>query len=132
TYDTNSGEIDHSAEVRVDLWDEALRVFKANPVLGVGYDTYAYTKHVHDYKDSHNFFVKTLFETGLVGLSLFLWLTARTFQIGFLVFRGATDPFLASLGLGLAGWVICTAVANFFGDRTYLQIDGLMWVLAGM
>jgi O-antigen ligase len=132
TYDKNSGELDHSAEVRVDLWNEAMEVIKSNPVLGVGYNTYAYTKHVHNYRDSHNFFVKTLYETGLVGLCLFLWLIARTFQIGIQVFRRATDPFLASLGLGLAGWVICTAVANFFGDRTYLQIDGLMWVVAGM
>jgi O-antigen ligase len=132
TYDSNSEELDHSAEVRVDLWNEAMAVIKDNPVFGVGYDTYAYTKHVHGYRDSHNFFVKTLYETGVVGLSLFLWLILRFFLTGLRLFRHARDPFFAALGLGLAGWVLCTAVANFFGDRTYLQIDGLMWVLGGL
>jgi putative inorganic carbon (HCO3(-)) transporter len=132
TYDENSGALDHSAEVRVDLWEEAGGMIRANPVLGVGFDTYAYTSHAHNYKDSHNYFIKVLAETGVVGLLLFLWLLARIFQVGHRLFRCARDPFLGSLGLGLAAWVVCSAVANLFGDRTYLQVDGYMWVLGGL
>jgi putative inorganic carbon (hco3(-)) transporter len=132
TYNENSGALDHSAEVRVDLWEEAAAMIRANPVLGVGFDTYGYTKHVHNYGDSHNYFIKVLAETGFVGLLLFLWLLARTFQVGCRLFRRARDPFLGSLGLGLAGWVLCSAVANLFGDRTFLQVDGYMWVIGGL
>ena len=133
TYDESNGEIDHSSELRVDLWEEAAVMIRANPLLGLGFDTYAYTSHVHDYKDSHNYFVKVLAETGFVGLLLFLLLLGRNFQMGYRLFRRAKDPFLASLGLGLAAWTVCSLVANCFGDRwTFLQVNGYMWVLGGL
>jgi putative inorganic carbon (hco3(-)) transporter len=135
TYNKTSGKLDHSSQVRVDLWEEALPIIASNPVLGVGFDTYAYTHHVHNYRDSHNLYVKTLVETGVVGLLLFLWLLMKNLWTGFRLFRVAKDPFLSSLGLGLTAWVICTMVANFFGDRftgAFLQINGYMWVLGGL
>jgi len=133
TYDKNYGQLDHSSQVRVDLWEEGLHLFEANPLLGQGFDTYAYTKHVHGYGDSHNIYVKVLVETGIIGLLLFLWLMAKTFWAGYQLFRRAQDPFLSSIGLGLAAWMVCATVVNFFGDRwTFLQIDGYMWVLAGL
>jgi O-antigen ligase len=86
-----------------------------------------------NYKDTHNFFIKVLVETGIAGLMIFLWLLTKTFASGYKLFRRAQDPFLASLGLGLAGWVVCSFVANCSGDRwTYLQVNGYMWVLGGM
>ncbi len=133
TYDESSGSLDHSAATRVNLWEEAMHVFDSNPVVGVGFYTYAYGHHLNNYKDSHNIYVKVLVETGVVGLLFFLWLLAKTFRAGFSLFHSAQDPFLSSLGLGLAGWVVCAAGANFFGDRwTFLQVNGYMWVIAGM
>jgi putative inorganic carbon (HCO3(-)) transporter len=133
TYDTNTGTLEHSAATRVNLWEEAMHVFDSNPLVGVGFYTYAYSQHLNNYKDSHNIYVKVLVETGVVGLMMFLWLLARTFRAGFGLFRSSPDQFLASLGLGLAVWVVSAAVANFFGDRgTYLQVNGYMWVLGGL
>src|SRR5208283_1728487 len=128
TYDQNSGELDHSAAVRVSLWEEAKPVFDSNPVFGSGFDTYAYTGHLNGYRDSHNLFVKVLVETGVVGFLLFLSILAKSFRVGYRLFRQAQDDFLASLGLGLSVWVVCAAVANLFGDRwTFLQVNGFMW-----
>jgi putative inorganic carbon (hco3(-)) transporter len=133
TYDPTTGQLDHSAETRVNLWEEAMHVFDSNPVIGAGFDTYAYTQHLNNYKDTHNIYVKVLVETGVLGLLIFIWLLAKTFLTGFRLFRSAKDPFAASLGLGLACWVVCSFVANCFGDRwTYLQVNGYMWVLAGL
>ena len=133
TYDKTEGKLDHSAQVRLDLWEEGLGLFKANPALGLGFDTYAYTQHVHGYRDSHNIYMKVLVETGIVGLLLFLLLLAKTFLTGYRLFRYARDPFLSSLGLGLAAWLVSATIANFFGDRwMYLQIDGYLWVIAGL
>lgn len=133
TYDKNNGTLDHSAATRVNLWEEALHVFDSNPLLGVGFYTYAYSQHLNNYKDSHNLYVKFLVETGVVGLMMFLWLLAKTFGAGYGLFQSSPNPFLASLGLGLAVWVVCAAAANFFGDRwTYLQVNGYMWVLGGL
>ena len=64
---------------------------------------------------------------------LFLCILGKTFWHSYTLFRIAKDPFIASLGLGLAGWVLCSAVANGFGDRwTFFQVNGFMWVLAGL
>jgi putative inorganic carbon (HCO3(-)) transporter len=133
TYDEQSGSLDHSANTRLTLWEDAMQVFHTNPVIGTGFDTYAYLHRVGDYQDTHNFFLKVLFETGIVGMVIFLWLLAKAFGTGFALFRHAKDPFLASLGLGLAAWVVCSIVANCFGDRwTYVQVNGYMWVLGGL
>jgi putative inorganic carbon (HCO3(-)) transporter len=133
TTDPETGELDHSSETRVSLWEDALNQFKDNPVTGTGFDTFAYEQHEGNYRDTHNIYIKVLVETGIVGLLLFMWLVWRVFWAGFRLFRRAEDPFLASLGLALSVWLVCSAVGNFFGDRwTYLQVQGYMWVLAGL
>lgn len=145
TYNKDTGNLDHSSQVRVDLWNEALPIFYANPLIGVGFDTYAYMGHLSGYRnrtnayigysDSHNVYVKVLVETGVFGVLLFLWLLVKTFVTACRLFGFAKDPFLSSLGLGLAGWIVCAGIANCFGDRwtgNYLQVNGYMWVLAGL
>jgi len=133
TYDESNGSLDHSADTRLTLWEDAMQGIQINPVMGTGFDTYAHMHRVGNYQDTHNFFVKVLFETGVIGLFIFLWLLGKTFGTGYKLFRRAKDPFLASLGLGLAGWVVCCFVANCFGDRwTFLQVNGYMWVLCGL
>ncbi|MBS1824077.1 MAG: O-antigen ligase family protein [Acidobacteria bacterium] len=132
TYDA-SGGLEHSAEMRVTLWEDAAQLINANLFLGTGYNTYRYMKRVGNYEDTHNIYLKILAETGLAGLLLFLWLLSKTFVRGVLLFRRAVDPFAAGLGLGLAGWVVCAIVANVFGDRwNYFQIQGYFWVLAAL
>jgi putative inorganic carbon (HCO3(-)) transporter len=132
TEDSN-GDLDHSAETRMTLWEDAMQVFNSNPVTGTGFNTYAYMERVGNYRDTHNIYVKVLVETGVAGLLLFLWLLLRTFASGFNLFRRAADPFHQGLGLALACWMVCTAAANFFGDRwSYLQVNGYMWILGGL
>jgi O-antigen ligase len=129
----DGGELDHSSETRLNLWEDAIEVFSSNPITGAGYETYAYMGRVGTYRDTHNIYIKILVETGFIGLVLFLWLLGKTFLTGFRLFRCASDPFLASLGLGLSAWVVCSATANFFGDRwSFLQVNGYMWVIAGL
>ena len=113
--------------------EDALQLIDANAIAGTGFNTYAYMHRVGQYEDTHNFFLKVLVETGVLGLLLFLWLIVRTFRTGFGLFRRSKDPFFAALGLGLAGWVVAAMAANCFGDRwTYLQVAGYMWVIAGL
>ena len=128
-----NGEIDHSAAARLSLWDEAMGVFKADPVFGTGFNTYAYGSHVGGYGDTHNLFVKVLVETGVTGLALFLAIFSKLFKIGFRLHRTATDPFLKSIGLGFSALMISALVANFFGDRwMYFQITGYTYAFAAL
>lgn len=133
TENTGGGEqLDASSGKRVELWKDALDLFTADPVFGIGFDTYEFLGRVEDYRDTHNYYVKVLVETGVIGLLLFLWLLGKMWRLGYLLFRRAEDPFWAAIGLGFLALICSATVVNFFGDRwTYQQLDGYLWILLG-
>ena len=133
TYDTKDGGLDHSSETRVDLWEDAMKVFDSNDSLGTGFNTYAYMGRIGNYKDTHNYFIKVLVETGVLGFLLFLALILRFWWSGLMLQWQARDPLAKGLGLGLAAWMVCVIVANLFGDCwSFLQVNGYMWAIAGL
>jgi hypothetical protein len=130
TYDKNEQQLDTSAQDRVALWDDAMNMFRQNPVLGVGYDTYQWQHRVGIYTDTHNYFLKVLVETGVLGLMFFLFILAKMTRLGMKLYRSAQDPFLQSIGLGFALLMACVFVVNFFGDRwLYVEVNGFLWVM---
>src|SRR5437879_7042228 len=71
---TEEGELESSAQTRVQLWEDAMQLFHQNPILGTGFNTYSYLGRTEKYRDTHNYYLKVLVETGIVGLLVFLWL----------------------------------------------------------
>ena len=129
----DDGALDHSSETRMNLWEDAFQLIESNPITGTGYVTYAYMGRVGNYTDTHNLYLKILVETGVIGLLVFVSMVSRFMWSGFRLFLSVKDPLLCTIGLGLATWVLCSAVANVFGDRwNYLQVNGYLWVLAGL
>ena len=127
----DSGQLELSAQERVDLWHESWEVIKSNPILGTGFGTYVLIPHVHGLKDSHNVYVKITEETGIIGLGMTLSLLGGLMWLGFGLFRHAEDRLYKGIGLGLVLAVISCAVGNCFGDRwTYVEVSGPLWVLA--
>ena len=130
TYDKGDRQLDTSAQDRVTLWNDAVDLFHQNPVLGAGFDTYQWQHRVGIYTDTHNYFLKVLVETGVLGLMLFLFVLAKATRLGVKLYRSARDPFLQSIGLGFALLMACVFVVNFFGDRwLYVEVNGFLWVL---
>jgi O-Antigen ligase len=80
------GRLTAVGSVRARYWNEALKVFKAHPVLGAGAEGYAtarlrYRTETLDVRHAHGYVVQTLADLGVVGLALTLalllaWLTA--------------------------------------------------------
>lgn len=127
-----SGQLEASAQERVDLWTNAEQVILANPIFGTGFATFQLTDHVDNLKDTHNWYVKVMIETGIIGLAFAAALLFQLFRLSWQVFRGARDPLYKGLGLGLFLLYSCSFILNCFGDRwTYLEINGLTWVLVG-
>jgi putative inorganic carbon (hco3(-)) transporter len=127
----SSGQLEHSAELRVGMWDEAMEIFNQNPVTGTGMFTYFYRGG--QFRNPHNYYVQVMVESGSIGMAFFLILLWRLFSMGMQLAGTDTDPFLRGLGLGLAAWITAAAATNFFGDRwTYFQVSGFMWTLAAM
>jgi len=129
--ENSNGQLEASAQERVDLWQNAETTFIHSPIVGTGFATFQLGEHVDNLKDTHNWYIKVLVETGIIGLILALVLLQQLLAMSYCLFRRATDPLYQGLGLGLFLATCSCIVANFFGDRwTYLEITGLLWVLA--
>ena len=131
THDAN-GQLEESAQERIDLWTQAEHMFFSSPVVGTGFATFEFGQHTGNLKDTHNWYVKVLVETGLIGMAIALALIAQMVAAAFQLFRRSTDPLYQGLGLGLLLAICSSLIANFFGDRwTYIEINGLLWVMIG-
>src|SRR5438876_9431686 len=97
TYQEGEG-LDSSAEEGVTIWEDAVHVFNEDPILGTGFNTYAYMGRVGGYTDTHNYYLKILIETGLVGLLIFLWLLGVACKVSWRLFSMANGPFRRVLG----------------------------------
>ena len=122
---------DSSAEARINLWEDAMDLFKRNPITGSGFQTYESMGRL-GYSDTHNYYLKVLAETGIVGFFLFLMLLWKLFRSGIRLFFVTEDPFWKGLSLGFIALLASTVVLNLFGDRwSYQQVDGYLWVILG-
>lgn len=125
--------LDSSAASRLGLWEEALQVFDHDPVIGTGFNTYAYRENLGGFRDTHNMYVKVLVETGVIGIGIFLLLLWKMYRAGRRLYKTGRDPFFRGLGLAFAGLMASAALVNVFGDRwTYLQVGGYTFVLLGL
>jgi O-antigen ligase len=110
---------------RANLWGKALSYFSQNPIFGTGFRTYSQLTGW----DTHNVYLKTLAEQGLIGLFIYLWLYFLALKSGWRLYRQADEELVKALGFGFLCAVVGSMVVNFFGDRwTYLQLGGLYWV----
>ncbi len=131
TEDSN-GKLEASAQERINLWEDAKTAIASDPIFGIGYASYQLTSHVDGLRDTHNWYVKVMVETGAVGMIFVLYLLQQLLALPYRLFRMSIDPLYKGLGLGLLVAVCSCIIANCFGDRwTYLEINGLLWVLVG-
>ncbi len=128
----SSGRLEASAQERVNLWQAAEISILHSPIVGSGYATYQLGEHVDNLADTHNWYVKVMVETGIIGLAFSLWLIQQLFATSYRLFKRATDPLYQGLGLGILLATCSCVIANCFGDRwTYLEITAPLWVLVG-
>ena len=127
-----NGQLEASANERVVLWTAAQDSILHNPILGTGFATFQFAEHVDSLKDTHNWYVKVLVETGIVGFIIAAILIVKMLTLSWNIFRHSTDPLYQGFGLGLLLALSANLVLTFFGDRwTYLEINGLLWAMFG-
>jgi putative inorganic carbon (HCO3(-)) transporter len=128
--ENSSGQLEASAQSRVDLWQNAEQSIISSPIVGTGFATFQLGEHVDNLKDTHNWYVKVLVETGIIGFLIALYLLEQMLAVAYRLFKHSTDPLYRGLGLGLLLATCSCIVANLFGDRwTYLEITSLLWIL---
>lgn len=126
-------QLETSAASRIRIWKESLDLIADHP-LGVGF---AQFKHfigyygTHGGRDSHNFYILTWAELGIVGLLIFLALLWRILADSRYVWTYTTDQFARTLGLGIFSCVLVSFIINFFGSKFMdVQVSTYLWVLA--
>jgi len=133
----SSGGLDQSAFDRIELWTQAIKEIKINPITGIGFGgTRALGFKTSDGKsrrDVHNGYIEILLEQGIVGLSILICILYWGLKNGWVIFKNSDDDFLRGLGLGFVGMTVATIVANLFGDRwTYLSTMGYFWIILAL
>jgi hypothetical protein len=129
-----SGELEHSAAVRLDLWNHAIGLFLQKPIFGIGMGGFAFEIPAElIYKDTHNFYLKMLSEQGVVGIGLLIMILYGALRSGFVLNQIGRSEFHKGLGFGFLGCVIACIVNNIFGDRwSYPTLGGYLWLAWGM
>jgi O-antigen ligase len=132
--ESSSGKLDPSAAHRLQLWEDAKSMFVENPVFGVGFGGFGLSVSPDEtLTDTHNFYMKTLSEQGIIGIALFMLVLARAFRSGWRLYRIARTPFHQGLGLGFVGCIIATSISNMFGDRwSYFVLGSYLFIFWGL
>jgi O-antigen ligase len=121
---------------RLALWQSALDRFRQDPLFGTGFGSFGGAVAARRIPGSYyvdNFYLKTLVESGLIGLLALLWLLGSAFRCGYAVYKKINDADLkilaAAILAGLLGVAAHNAVENIFEVP---MMATYFWLLAGM
>jgi O-antigen ligase len=106
---------------RVARWNKAMQVWHNFPLTGAGFGRYGgavAARHIPGSEYVDNFYLKTLAETGIIGLSALVLLILAGLRCGLNSYRRLTDPALRGLAAGiiagLCGVLLHNVVENIF------------------
>lgn len=124
----SQAEVDTSAQARVQVMEEAWRLFKTSPVLGHGIGSVSAFGAGREQVYPHNILLELAAETGMLGLGLYLLIIAMVFRRLLLKLAAGSDR--ASLHIALMAILIFTLLnAMVSGD---INDNRDLWLFAGM
>jgi O-antigen ligase len=111
-YQIGAVRLDSSTSARLDSFRTGLNGWLKSPLLGYGVTGFFFM-------DAQ--YVRTLTETGIVGLAAFFWLVVSIVRAGWHAFRTVADPFYRALAMGyLAGFA--GLLAHGLGANTFIIV----------
>lgn len=123
--------LDGDAVSRLEMWKYALVGFSEYPIFGNGLQSFAFDfGGIKIFNNPHNTHLHLLYESGIIGYGLFLWLNLAAFKQSALLYKIAGDHLYGRIGLGSASMVLSLFVTNLFGNRwTYMCLIGYFWII---
>jgi len=127
------GQLETSADMRLVVWQEGIRLIEENPVLGIGDGQFAETVRLSKYDnihlEPHNMYVKVAAEQGIPAFLCFVvFLLLALFAA-----IGPKDPFTREVFVAYTACWIALVVVNMFGNR--MLREGLVcyfWIFTGV
>lgn len=134
----NKFQIDGSAMARVEAWLHALTVFADNPVVGIGFNTYAYVGRAYGWQregrlntslDGGLLFIMVV--SGVVGLIVYLVLLGVIVQRCRRLWRNPSAPprvrgFALGTGVGMVVLVLHSITVNSLLMSFMMEVQWLM------
>ena len=131
----------NTAQWRLAIWQDTLKMIKDHPFLGHGPNTFmqlfqSYRRDVGTQPTyAHNCYLQLATENGLLGLGGFLWIIGIVFSNSLKTihqFFKNNDPFLIA-AMGLLGGMLAFLVHSFFDNHLFsLQLSIYLWVVIGL
>lgn len=125
----SQGDLDNSAQHRIDAWKTAVNMAAARPLTGVGIGNfsqmyYSYTEHWHNRAiAAHSMWFQVLGEIGLIGFALFVGMIWKSFTLNAatirLLERARAPPGPRAMALGLQAALAGTCAAGTFLSQAY-------------
>jgi putative inorganic carbon (hco3(-)) transporter len=133
------GRNDSSNNFRINVWASVIEMIKDRPVLGIGPGNNAFNKIYPQYMrarysalSAYSIFLEVAVETGLIGLTCFLWLLIVTFNQGVQQLR-RLRALTYSEGFWLMGAIAAMAgmiAHNLFDTVWYRpEVNTLWWLM---
>lgn len=128
-----------SSEARISAARDAIKIFKINPILGVGFNAYRYAQNkynnltdrnwqiTHSGAGTDNSFLFILATTGILGFIAYLYLLYKMFFLGKENLR--KNKFAAVLISSLLGVMVSSIFVN---SLFFVYIMGWIWIMAAL
>jgi len=122
---------------RLGFWKKAISIIRSSPVYGTGLNTYTrIIKRNPDQKTwwyAHNCYLQMAAETGLLGLTCFLWMVFVLLRQGLNHCRHIKDSWPLTILQGAVAGLFGFLAQSFFDNTFYtVQLGVLMWLLFGL
>ena len=122
-------QTDESAMGRLDVWGEALMSLKDNPIFGIGYEQFRQRFDIA----SHNSYIQTVTELGLLGL--FIWLALFYFSLKNLNFINShinnnDEKEISVISKSLQASLYAYLVGSYFSSSAYYVPLYMLFALA--
>ena len=128
---------------RISIWDFSLKQFYENPIFGYGFQSFTthsgneildfILRRSSDGIAMHNYYILLLFEGGVVGMALFLFLIIRCLSTTYKIYNQGKmhgDKVIEFSALTLFLYLIHYIIKAFFHD--ILVTEKIPWVLFGL
>ncbi|HOE95956.1 MAG TPA: O-antigen ligase family protein [Candidatus Sumerlaeota bacterium] len=126
-----AGRLEQSAQSRKDFWKLATELWEQSPIFGHGVGSFQVLNPRR--MDTHNMYLRTLAEQGVVGFAAFMTVWIVILMMCLRLWRGGPHVFDRYFGFCLMIATVGLMVANIFGDRfTHYVMIGHYWVFVGM
>lgn len=131
--------LDDTAQARIISWENAILIFKSQPIFGVGFNNYRYAQakyqlfehpeqiELHSSSGSDSSILLVAATTGIVGLVLFLFLILT---ILLSVLRNTTNKPIKLITLSVL--LALTVHSQFVNSFFFPQISLLFWIIFGL